>query len=590
MRLNKTFTALAASITMLASIATSVPAFATSNASDAASNAAPEKKEVTVPEGGFTAKRTTGSLKTFNPHRMTMDTEYTMAFYLTGSLYTAVGNIEKNSFEWIPYHAKEMPKTADNIVWEIPLRDDLKWTDGTPITAKDYEYSMKMSLDPKLLNDNASFLYIELNVLNAKNYLDGKCKWEDVGIKAKDGNVLEITLDKSNSAPVFLASMASTFLVKQDLYEAGMNADKTETTYGTDLQNFPSAGPYKMVQSIPDQFVSIEKANMEALKDLDKDYFKASAIEFSVIKTSAARLQEFLNGNLDRTSISGNDYDSYKDDPRTRQESSNTIWGLFVNSKSPKAEALKNKNIRQALFWGTNRDDISVGIFKSYVSAPFWVGLLSMVGDVTTAPENYRQSEYGKSVMPSETGYEPEKAKELFDKGYAETGSKPIKVELIVFDNDESMEQMAAYLQDSWQQLFGADRFQVEIKKMPAGSAYDAYEKADYDLGVGANGQSATDPWLSMSVWTTNYPGKANQMANEEFDKLVEASTVGDDRLDFEKKKANLKRMEEILLDEVPSIPIFANTNAALYQDNIVFPWDDFLPVVGFGMDQTSRE
>lgn len=594
MKLNRTFTALAAGFTLAASMLAPMTASAMSNASNASSQAA-EKTESAplevVETTNYTAKRNTGSLKTFNPHRMTMDTEYDMAFYTAGALYVTAGDTEKEPpvYKYVPYHAKSMAETTDGIVWNIPLKDGLQWTDGTPVTAEDYEYSMKMLLDPKLVNDNVTFLTVELNVKNAKEYAEGTVDWDQVGIKAIDGNILQITLDKEMDENTFYGSMASTYMVKKDLYEAGMNADRTETSYATDLKSVPSCGPYKMVEFIPDQYVKIEKTNFDALKAEDSNYYKPGVIEFGMIKSGAARLQEFLNGNLDYTSIPNADWDNYKDDPRMRMGSANTVWGFFVNSKTPKEKALTNKNIRQALFWATNREEIAGGIFKTYQPAPFWVGILSMVGDLEH-PENYREK-YGSQVIDNPYGYDVEKAKALFDKGYEENGNTPLNIEMMIFDNSDTDTQLAAYLQDQWKQIFGADRINVEVKQMPSGSAYDAYEKGEYDIGMGANGQSATNPWLSLAVWTTNYPGKANQMANAEFDKLQEASVLGDDRLDPEKKIQNLIEMEKIMLDEVPSIPLFANTNAVLFQEDIVFPFGDgmYIPVVGFGINQMEK-
>ncbi len=200
-----------------------------------------------------------------------------------------------------------------------------------------------MSLDPKLDNDNSTFLTIELNVKNAKEYAEGKIDWDQVGIKAIPGNILQITLDKEMDEITFFGSMESTFLVKKDLYEAGMNADRNETSYATDLKNIPTCGPYKTTEFIADQYVRLEKNNMEPLKAEDSNFFKPGVIEYSMIISSASRLEEFLNGNLDSTSIPNADWDNYKDDPRMKMAQSNSVWGFYINSKTHKERRFQTR-------------------------------------------------------------------------------------------------------------------------------------------------------------------------------------------------------------------------------------------------------
>lgn len=81
-------------------------------------------------------------------------------------------------------------------------------------------------------------------------------------------------------------------------------------------------------------------------------------------------------------------------------------------------------------------------------------------------------------------------------------------------------------------------------------------------------------------------------MENAEFDRLQDASVLGEDRLDPEKKIQNLIGMEKIMFDEVPSIPLFLNNNAVLFQDDLIFPFGDgsFVPLVGFGINRMERE
>ncbi len=61
-------------------------------------------------------------------------------------------------------------KAEGGYAWKITLRDDLKWDDGTKITAADFEYSMKAQLDPKFMNYRANTFYDNLMVKNSRAY------------------------------------------------------------------------------------------------------------------------------------------------------------------------------------------------------------------------------------------------------------------------------------------------------------------------------------------------------------------------------------------------------------------------------------
>ncbi len=61
-------------------------------------------------------------------------------------------------------------KEEGGYAWKITLRDDLKWDDGTPITAADFEYSMKQLLDPAFMNFRANTYYDTLRIKNSKGY------------------------------------------------------------------------------------------------------------------------------------------------------------------------------------------------------------------------------------------------------------------------------------------------------------------------------------------------------------------------------------------------------------------------------------
>lgn len=537
-------------------------------------------------DGGDKVLRLSGmSIETLNQHASSMSSESEVQEYIYGQLLQLVYNEEKENIEFVGYHAEDLPKTEDNITWTFKVRDDAKWTDGTPITAEDYVYSWKMLLDPKLANRNAMVLVDNVKIKNANEYFKGEVEnFEDVGIKALDGNIIEITMEDETPEIDILSNFAdvSTGPVYKELYEAGMNEDRTETTYGTKFEDIKSSGRYTMTEWVRDQHRKFEKNDDMPLAEL----FKAERIEERVISESSTRLQLFEKGELDAASVT-TEYERFSEDPRVALTKGNTVWGFFVNSKSEKNPILQNKDFRQAMFYGIDRDKIAKGVFNIYESTPWYISSVPMVD--WEKGTTYSESEEAKAVRPEGTGFEPDKAKELFEKAYAANGNKKIEVEIIYFEEQEDMKRMAEVTEEEYENLFGADKIDIKLRAMDPSAAYDAYGTGDFEMGIGAMSQSAFNPWSSMKIWTTDFPNKPHAFEDPKFDELQERTTTGDLKLKEKERIEALAEMEAMLIDHVPQVPIFQNNNANVYSDRLqLVTGGEYLPVVGFGLLQSE--
>lgn len=153
------------------------------------------------------------SLTTFptnwNPHTYQTATDAEILDYITEGFYVFDYNETKDGYQLVPGTAAGDPVdvTADYVgkfgieegdaakAWEIPLRSDLAWEDGTPITAEDFVTSAKLLLNPEAGNYRADSLYSgNMTVVNAKDYLySGKYAYEtDL---AADGAVTDLVKD-----------------------------------------------------------------------------------------------------------------------------------------------------------------------------------------------------------------------------------------------------------------------------------------------------------------------------------------------------------------------------------------------------------
>lgn len=524
----------------------------------------------------------TTSMATFNPQMYTNS----KTFMNLGTFVAMMADKEGNdTLQFVPHHASELPTSSDGgTTWTVKIREGLTWSDGTPLNAKTYEYTMRMLIDPKLVNKNATYMFDTCVVKNAKEYFSGQCSWEDVGVKLINDYELEITLQYPATELDFYTSICTLIWpVQEEMYEACMNADRTSTTYGTSLETTPSAGMFTLTEWITDGHDKFVRNDDDPL--VKEGYVKLDSMTRRYISQNATRAEMFFKGELDNHSLTGEDYVKYKNDPRAYTTLSPNVWGYFVNGASDNP-IMQNKDFRNALYFATPRESIAGDVYKLYPAAPYIVSTGIYVGDPIEGGQSYRDTEQAKAIT-EKYATNPEKAKELFDKAYEANGSTPVTVEYIYFEGQEDQKRQAEILQETFENLFGKDRFTLTLRAMPPAAAYDVYRSGDYDLGLGVRLANVFNPWATMNVWTGSYADKyVTGFESEEFDQLQFDCVYGDKVNDVDAKIDALARMEELLLDYGAFVPVMQNDNTVMYSDRVTLATQTYLPFVGYAANQ----
>src|SRR5262249_36488810 len=120
--------------------------------------------------------------------------DYKQNLYYTGVAGVWAGLMEFTAdFQPVPYVAERVSSNPDGSVWTFNIRKDSKWSDGSPCTARDFEWSWKRQMDPASKNPYSSYFY---DIKGAEPF--NKSKVPDasqVGVRAKDEWTLEVTLE-----------------------------------------------------------------------------------------------------------------------------------------------------------------------------------------------------------------------------------------------------------------------------------------------------------------------------------------------------------------------------------------------------------
>ena len=550
---------------------------------------------------------------TLNAHDIADSNLQTPYDYAGACMYRRVPTADGKSYEYIGdlgdgLPVKDASKTTyktndkgeqvvDTTTWTLKVRKDAKWHDGTAIDADDLLYSWKMLGDPTLANVMSDFLNYNINILNADEYRNvdpakPSKTWEEVGLKKIDDYTIELICVGDPAVTDVCGNFndRSMFVVKQDVYEAGMNADRTNTTWGSDLEHWVQCGPYKLVEWTEDSKQVYEKVEGHWLSD----YAKYDKVEIYIVPEMNTRVQMFESGQLDYLSPDANTIEKYIDDPRLKIDSSTSVFHIDINCKRPSNPITDSLNYRRMIYFAMNREVIAKECFGYMQPAGYYISNQAGVQSVEKVP--YRDTTYGQgttdlikswSAEGSTSGYNPTKAWDYFQAALAEKNlPADTKIELIMaFDPSEThWKATAEYLQQEFPKIF---KGQVTIKIVNySGVDTTAWKKAQgvdaWDLSPNdwSRGVSRQNPYTAFYYYTDQYSSPPNNYFSDKFNakyRECQAAT------NYAEEMKLTKELEEIMLDEVVICPMVQNASYNVYSERIILPVQNYIPGFGWG-------
>ena len=429
----------------------------------------------------------------------------------------------------LPDLALEIPSienggiSEDGLVWTVRLRDDVQWHDGTPFTAHDVKFSLELI--------NADGFRSRTRV--------GHELLEEVTVIGDH----EVSWRMSAAFSPYLALLANTHMVPRHLLEGAEDPNQTP------FDNAPvGTGPFKWgSRTSGDNIVLVANENYHG----DGPYLEQAVLKYVPDMTSL--YAQFQTGQVDTVIISGipqNFYEEAKDLPDRDVfiAPSGNIELVMPNLEHP---ALGEKAVRQALYHAINKDVIIDAIYYG----------------VPEATESFapRESWAFNPDLPEHV-YDPEKANALLDEaGWARDGSGmrskngvPLAFEISTTTGNQLREQVQQFLMQDW----AAIGVGLTIENLPAAVIWgDFYVQSQFEsLLVGTTFRTGLDPDPAARFASTAIPKKGGsggnymQWENEEVDALLKE---GQETFDIERRKEIYYRLQEIVREELPILPIW---------------------------------
>lgn len=439
----------------------------------------------------------------------------------------------------IPGVAERWDISEDKKTYTFHLRKNAKWSNGDPVTAKDFEQSYKRALSPKFGNPYAYFFFY---VVGAEDYHKGKtADYTTVGVKALDDYTLEIRLINPTSYFLSLLNHHSWLPVHIPTVLKHGKFDERGNKW-TRAGNFVGNGPFQLAEWKVNHLIRVVRNPHY----WDAKTVKLNEIYFYPIESLDSEERAYRARQIHKTNklpLSKIEYYREQNSPHLRLA---PYLGTYFYMFNTTNEFLKDKRVRQALTFAVDREAIVKSVSRGGELPAYSFTPPNTIGYTSKA----------------KIGFDPEKAKKLLaEAGYPEGRGFP-KITLL-YNTLESHKTIAEAVQQMW-------KVHLNVEIVLQNQEWKVYlaTKVAQDYQIARYGWIAdyVDPNAFLDLWLTESGNNESSWSNKEYDRLIAEAGKA---LSNEERFEHFQKAEAILLDELPILPIYHYTSAYLLDPSI---------------------
>jgi oligopeptide transport system substrate-binding protein len=435
-------------------------------------------------------------------------------------------------------------RSNDDRHWTFTLRDNARWSDGTPVTAQDFVDSWRRLVDPKTTSPFAWFAALA-GIQNARAISEGKMSPSSLGVVAVDARTLRVQLDRPVSYfPTLTASFA--------LYPVNM---RNLAQFGKDWTrpgNLVGNGAFVLRERVVNEKLVLTPNRQY----WDNGKTVLTRVTFVPINQESAATSRYLAGDIDITeSFPKNLYRKLlKEIPEQVYTPAQlgTYYYAFNTRKGPTADV----RVRQALSMAIDRRIIAEKVLGTG-EKPAWRFTPDVTAGFTPAPsllEEMKQEELNaqaKTLLQA-AGYGPE---------------RPLTLTLL-YNTSENHQKIAIAVQSMWKKNLGVD---VKLQNQEWKTYIDSRNSGNFDVIRASWIGDYNEPSTFLSLFTTEHTGNIPRFSDPTYDNVMaqaarEASNAA--------RNQDYNQAENILAEKVPVAPIYQYTNGRLIK-----PWLKGYPI-----------
>ncbi len=455
--------------------------------------------------------------------------------------------IDQNS-QIAPGAAEEYKVSEDGLTWTFYLRDGLKWSDGSPLTANDFVYSWKRVCDP-----NVAAPYAETVLSPVKGFEEAIAGNIDaLAVSAPDDKTFVVELSGPCTYFASLAAFATLSPVQQATIEANGDA------WATKAETYIGNGPFYVTDWVPGSHIIMSK---------NPNYWNASAIKldsikFALIEDPNASYTAYQNGEvLMIKDVPTEEIPSLQGNPEFHVE---PIIGTYYVDLNNGIEPFNNPLVRKALSLAIDREYVANVLMQgTYTPAPNFMG----PGWVDTDGSSFMDNANGGKPYIDTSNFEAnlEEAKKLLaEAGYPNGEGFPAFNYSI---NPAGYHQVVAeYLQQAWAEL----GVTVNVEVVEWSSFTPMRRAGDYQSSRDGWVGDYSDPSNMLGIMVSTNGNNNAKYNNPKFDAaMADAQALTDPA----QRSAALHRAEDILMEDAGILPIAYYNDFWLQSEKITGSW-----------------
>jgi oligopeptide transport system substrate-binding protein len=476
--------------------------------------------------------------ETLDPHVMTGVPEHRLA----SCIFEGLVGQHPETLQPIPAGAESWEKSADGLVYTFHLRAGAKWSNGKPVTAKDYAASWERVLKPATACQYAYMLYPLKNAeaYNKQGADDDKggkrpeVKWESVGVSVKDDRTLVVTLERPCAYFLDLVAFETSFPVPLDLVaEHGDRWVRAEFIVGN--------GPFKVTEWLPNQHITLVK---------NEHYWDAATVKLTKVTVLPnpdleAVYKLFRTGKCDwMDDVPIAKIDEAKQLPEYYVA---PYLGSYFYRINVTKKPFDDPRVRKALALSIDRAQITKDLLKAGQVPATWF---------VPAMHGY--------TPPKGLAYDRAEARKLLaEAGFPDGKGFPAGVELL-YNTLEAHKVIAENVAQQWRENLGIT---VSLRNSEWKVYLNDVQHLQYGIARAAWIGDYVDPNTFLDMFVTGGGNNQTGWSNKRYDELIAAAGR---ELDPAKRAQVLVEAEKLLIEqEMPIIPIYIYVKKGLLSPKV---------------------
>ena len=423
-------------------------------------------------------------------------------------------------------------------VYTFTLRNNARWSDGNPVTAHDFVYAWRRLADPATGSPYSWFADI-MALENVGAVMSGESPPEALGIRALDNHTLEVRLTASLPYFAAMTTHASTFPSPQ----------WTVRTFGdgwTKPGNIVGNGAYVLTEHIPNETATRERNTMYWNNDatiIDK-------VVTLVINDENTDFTRWEAGETDKGAVPSGQYPRLKAEYPDEAISFPRLCTYYMTfNLSPSGpEAFKDVRVRQALSYALDRSVVTDKVLQGGQIQAFTFTPGATAGfevpAVAFGQMSQDQRNINAKLLMAAAGYGPD---------------NPLKFEYM-YNTSEGHKKIAIAAQQMWKETLGAE---ATLANQEWKTFLKTRGGQNFDVARGGWCGDYNEASTFLDLMTTPSGYNDGKFSNAEVDELMTSARTMSDAT------SNYTRVEEIMANEMPIIPVYHYTGVFMLRNNL---------------------